>query len=122
MKENMGMTERGRRLAARIGAMPRGRFKETTYLARNSARRPRPSASAIPRMDWTRILPEAAGLRPTASAALVPMRPTAVAAAMRPAAEAMLPVISARIMCVVVGLFLFVLSVVHVYWIHAPDC
>jgi hypothetical protein len=36
------------------------------YLARNSARMPRPSASAIPMMAWTRILPEAPGLRPTA--------------------------------------------------------
>ena len=39
------------------------------YFARNSARMPRPSASAMPMMAWTRILPEAPGLRPTASAA-----------------------------------------------------
>src|SRR5947207_15878423 len=38
------------------------------------------SAKAMARMDWTRIFVEAPGLRPTASEAFIPMKPTPIAA------------------------------------------
>src|ERR1700742_1140400 len=38
------------------------------------------SAKAMARIDWTRILVDASGLRPTASEARMPMMPTAMAA------------------------------------------
>src|SRR5271169_598917 len=46
-------------------------------------------------MPWTRIFVEAPGLRPTASAALKPTRPTPMAAPRQPRPPWMLPVISA---------------------------
>src|SRR5690606_13249528 len=78
---------------------------------------PRPSASAIPMMAWTRTLPEAAGLRPTASAALKPMRPTPRAAPRRPNALVILPVISAMSMVVV---FIVLLGFRRAHAWHAP--
>src|SRR6185436_14307350 len=38
------------------------------------------SAKAMARIDWTRILVDASGFRPTASEAFMPMIPTAIAA------------------------------------------
>src|SRR5208283_1425434 len=49
----------------------------------------------MPRMPCTRIFVEAPGLRPTASAALKPTRPTPMAAPRQPRPPWMLPVISA---------------------------
>src|SRR3954467_6505396 len=50
----------------------------------------------MPMMPWTRILVEAPGLRPTASAALKPTRPTPMAAPRQPRPPWRLPVSSAR--------------------------
>src|SRR5271170_2012520 len=49
----------------------------------------------MPMMAWTRIFVAAPGLRPTASAALKPTRPTPMAAPRQPRPPWMLPVISA---------------------------
>src|SRR5580693_4928334 len=59
----------------------------------------------MPRMAWTRIFVEAPGLRPTASAALKPTRPTPMAAPRQPRPPWMLPVISASTECMVMCLF-----------------
>src|SRR5271166_214 len=61
----------------------------------------------MPRMPCTRIFVDAPGLRPTASAALKPTRPTPMAAPRQPRPPWMLPVISAMtgimFVCFLVG-------------------
>src|SRR6185295_9985398 len=53
------------------------------------------SAKAMARIDWTRIFVEAPGLRPTASEAFMPMKPTPRAAPRAARPTWMLPAISA---------------------------
>src|SRR5215471_7090617 len=55
------------------------------------------SAKAMARIDWTRIFVEAPGLRPTASEAFMPMKPTPTAAPSAASPTCMFPVISANI-------------------------
>src|SRR5690349_720455 len=55
------------------------------------------SAKAMARMDWTRIFVEAPGLRPTASEAFIPMKPTPTAAPSAANPTCRFPVISANI-------------------------
>src|SRR5262245_20855600 len=54
-------------------------------------------------MDWTRILPDAPGLRPTLSTALAPTRPTPMAAARQPNAPWMLPVTPVAWACAMIS-------------------
>src|SRR6266436_2470040 len=55
------------------------------------------SAKAMARIDWTRIFVEAPGLRPTASEAFMPMKPTPTAAPSAANPTCRFPVISANI-------------------------
>src|SRR5690242_19159406 len=55
------------------------------------------SAKAMARMDWTNIFVEAPGLRPTASEAFIPMKPTPMAAPSAAKPTCVFPVISANI-------------------------
>src|SRR5580765_5470403 len=55
------------------------------------------SANAMARMDWTRIFVAAPGLRPTASEAFIPIKPTPTAAPSAAKPTCRLPVISANI-------------------------
>src|SRR5256885_15333688 len=55
------------------------------------------SANAIVIRDWTKTLVEAPGLRPTASAPFIPMKPTPIAAPSAARPTCRLPLISANI-------------------------
>src|ERR1700678_4457917 len=76
----------------------------------------------MPMTAWTRIFVEAPGLRPTASAALKPTRPTPMAAPRQPRPPWMLPVISAITDVMLSSLFWWIAAVRALGTVPAEKC